>query len=113
MIDDLKTLWKNQRTENDFMRAEEVRMKARRYRARIRIEECVAKSQSAIVANPLAPLGYFCSLAGVSADPEKTRRPSGMVTVFAFARCEPSLANEPSTVTISPTFNDSLRQPLR
>src|SRR5581483_1762933 len=46
-------------------------------------------------------------------DPANTLRPSGNVTFFAFAILDPSLAAYPSTVTWSPIFSESCRQPKR
>src|SRR5437763_733073 len=44
-------------------------------------------------------------------DPAKTRRPSASLTTRALAVVEPSFAREPSTVTTSPIFSESRRQP--
>jgi Flp pilus assembly protein TadB len=40
--DDLKEIWKSQERENAAMRAQEVQIKARRYRTRVRREETIA-----------------------------------------------------------------------
>src|SRR6266571_7441165 len=44
-------------------------------------------------------------------DPANTLRPSGNLTLRAFAVLEPSFAIEPSTVTWSPAFSESFLQP--
>ena len=46
-------------------------------------------------------------------DPAKSDRPSGKVTVLAFAVDEPSFARQPTTVTSAPTGKSACRHPRR
>src|ERR1700735_440303 len=55
---------------------------------------------------------YFLSSVS-AADPANTLRPSASVTLRALASLEPSLAREPSTLTLSPGFSELRVQPRR
>src|SRR5579872_463270 len=58
---------------------------------------------------PAAPYA-FCE---TPPEPAETSRPSGSFTVEHAPRCEPSFARNPFTVTTSPGFSVSFRQPCR
>lgn len=51
--------------------------------------------------------------AATAPEPAETSRPSGSFTVAHAARCVPSFARKPFTVTTSPGFKVFLRQPWR